>query len=621
MHCAICGHDNPPGTVNCVKCGTALSAVSTGGVVTPASGPSSAVPPPAPGTPTRAVAPQTLAKGVRLQGGNYAVGDVLGQGGFGITYKGGDITLRRYVALKEFFPPGCVRHESTIQPSGTLSPADYAGVKAKFVEEARMLARFSDPGIVRVYGVFEENNTAYMVMEYLEGQTLAQRLTTATTLEPAEVINIGEKVGTALAVVHQAGLIHRDLKPENICLTKDGRIVLIDFGTARAFASGKTVHQTTLLTPGYAPLEQYGNEARFGAYTDIYALAATLYQCLTGQVPPQATDRAIGVELKAPHLINARVPEALSKAVVWALQIKAADRPQSFQEFLPALKGGAAQAAPATGTVLLPDNAWSTPAAPAAPTNYPTAAPSWSGGASQPAYPGAAPAIPLAQPASMQLLSDEIILTNADPVETLQAVYRAFVVSGVTNATIDSYAYRISGSTGADMRSWGQKVTGQISADARGTMITLTIAPSMGVTDWGRGKEDTRRIMGEVQNAVRALTAPLHMPAVPQMPAAPIPYPGPQQAYPAYPDNSTHYPQVRVMPDKKGNQVFVLGLIGVFCCGFCAPVAWVLGNNAMQEYGGLDPGDRTLVISGRILGIVGTIMLIFWTLVAIGGHK
>ncbi len=325
MICPTCGHLNPANATQCDACATPLPAkIQTGGTQTPAG--------------EAPVYAPHLPKNTRLQNGNYALGEVLGQGGFGITYKGGDMALKRYVAIKEFFPQGCARQNASVQPAGALSAADYEKIKAKFIEEARTLARFSDPGIVRVFGVFEENNTAYMVMELLQGATLSTRIAETTMLDESEAVSIAEKVGGALKVVHEAGIIHRDLKPDNICLTNDGRVVLIDFGTARAFASGKTVRQTTMLTPGYAPLEQYGQQARFGAYTDIYALAATLYHAVTGQVPPQATDRAAGVELRAPRELNPRLSPAFSKAIVWAMQVKAADRPQDVAAFVGALK-------------------------------------------------------------------------------------------------------------------------------------------------------------------------------------------------------------------------------------------------------------------------------------------
>ena len=367
MICPSCGHTNSTAATECAACAAPLPAnIQTGGTQNETGDAPAYLP--------------HLPKNTRLQTDKYAIGEVLGQGGFGITYKGGDLSLRRYVAIKEFFPQGCARHNGKVQPAGNISEADYAGVKAKFIEEARTLARFSDPGIVRVFGVFEENNTAYMVMEFLEGSTLSKRIAEVNTLDEAEAVGIAEKVGGALKVVHEAGIIHRDLKPDNICLTKDGRVVLIDFGTARAFASGKTVKQTTMLTPGYAPLEQYGQQARFGAYTDIYALAATLYHGVTGQVPPQATDRAAGVDLRAPRELNPKISPAFSKALVWAMSVKAADRPQTVDAFVQALK-----------TKLQPNLAPLDNVTTFAPTVAPTPAPGgWGGAAAQVPAPVAA---------------------------------------------------------------------------------------------------------------------------------------------------------------------------------------------------------------------------------------
>jgi len=265
------------------------------------------------------------------------VGEVLGQGGFGITYKGIDFSLRRYVAIKEFFPQGCIRQNTTVL-SSQESAEDYNTVKSKFVEEARLLAQFSHPGIVRVFGVFQENNTAYMVMEFLEGMTLGKLIEANGALAEGAALSHVGAIADALEQVHACGLIHRDIKPDNICVTVDVRTVLIDFGTARAYTSGKTVKQTAMLTPGYAPLEQYGQQARFGSFTDVYALGATLYHCLTGQMPAPATDRVAGVEVAPPHQLNPSISFATSQAVMRALQIKASERPQDVREFLAELE-------------------------------------------------------------------------------------------------------------------------------------------------------------------------------------------------------------------------------------------------------------------------------------------
>jgi serine/threonine protein kinase len=593
MKCAVCGHNNAADARTCASCGAALGLSATG---TPISGtPGVMTGHTGAGAAGSAGYSAHLPKGVRLQGDKYAVGEVLGQGGFGITYKGGDLSLRCYVAIKEFFPPGCVRQGSTVTPSGTLSAADYAGVKAKFIEEARTLARFSDPGIVRVFGVFEENNTAYMVMEFLEGETLSNRITNKGTLEESEVVDIAEKVGNALSVVHATGLIHRDIKPDNICLTNSGRVVLIDFGTARAFASNKTVRQTTLLTPGYAPLEQYGQEARFGAYSDIYALCATLYQCLTGQVPPQATDRATGVELKAPHVLNPRVSQAVSKALVWGMQVKATERPQSVKAFLATLKQAGPGGPTSGGTMLV------------TPTS-PSSAVEW-GGATSPSQ--APPLAPGVSYASIQVVSENQILTNASPQDVLSAVERAFQAFGIPNPTVDSPAYRVLGTSSPALGSSGQSILAQVTRDARGTLITISGNAAAGGSDYARGRDEIRRLIAEVQNALQTL--PAEPPSY-----APTPYQQPAYQQPAYPQpgyaSPTPYPQggyrspVQPTVSKQGGWILALGICSVFCCCIPGPIPWIMGNNALAAYGDYDPGDRNSVIAGRVLGIIGTVL-------------
>jgi serine/threonine protein kinase len=320
--CIVCNAENPASAVVCATCGAALSG-------DPASGYSSALP-----------------TGTKLKGGLYSVGKVLGQGGFGITYLGGDSRARRPVALKEFFPYGSLRRGLQVLPGGGLSTEEFAAARAKFSDEARILAQFHHPGIVRVYDAFEENGTAYMVMEYLRGRSLGALLEERGSLPEAEAVADIRRAGEALEVVHRANLLHRDIKPDNIMLTDDGRVVLIDFGTARTFAAGMTSRMTTMVTPGYAPLEQYGAQVHFGAFTDVYALAATLYHLLTGVMPAPATDRASGVELKSPRQLDPAISERVSNAVMQALEMRVDRRPQTVRAFLDAL-GPAHTPAPA----------------------------------------------------------------------------------------------------------------------------------------------------------------------------------------------------------------------------------------------------------------------------------
>lgn len=314
MVCSACGKSYPDAIQICPQCGVSLS-LST---PTPVS--------------------QTLTTGTRLRDNAFAIGKVLGQGGFGITYLGSDLQLNRPVAIKEFFPEGCVRQGRRVQPS-RVPPPDYQSGKTRFLDEARVLAQFKHPGIVHVYTSFEDNNTAYMVMEYLKGKTLLSLVETEGPLPETQAVEYVEKVCGALEMVHQANLLHRDIKPENIMVTDDGRIVLVDFGAARQFVAGKTRSHSVMLTPAYAPLEQHARHARRGPPSDIYAVGASLYHLLTGQLPATAPDRTTGVTLRAARSLNPNVSQAVSEAVMWAMEIKMEKRPQSVREFLRALKG------------------------------------------------------------------------------------------------------------------------------------------------------------------------------------------------------------------------------------------------------------------------------------------
>ncbi len=351
VRCVICSAENPSAVAICAVCGAAL-----GGGCDPTGGFSSALPP-----------------GTTLHGGLYSVGKVLGQGGFGITYLGGDLRARRAVAIKEFFPQGATRRGTSVHPIGALGTADYEASREKFLDEAQILARFDHPSIVDVFGTFAENNTAYMVMELLRGKSLMQVLEERGPLPEDEALNDIIRVGQALDVVHTANLLHRDLKPDNLMRTVDGEVVLIDFGTARTFAADKTGRMTTMLTPGYAPLEQYGQQVRFGPFTDVYALGATLYHLLTSQMPAAATDRATGVILKSPRQLNPEISERADKAIMWALEMRVGDRPQTARAWVDALR---AAHRPVVAPVPDPPPAPRTPASPS-PAPIPSRTPTW----------------------------------------------------------------------------------------------------------------------------------------------------------------------------------------------------------------------------------------------------
>lgn len=310
--CLICGAENPEGASQCRRCGALLREV-----------------------------PMALAVGTKLKGGAYTVGKVLGQGGFGITYLGGDTRLRRPVAIKEFFPTGCFRRGTVITFSVSLPASDFQAMKQRFLQEARTLARFRHPGIVQVYDVFEENGTVYIVMEYLRGKPLSKILEErGGPLEEAEAVRYILQVCDALEVVHGSGLLHRDIKPDNIMVGQDGRAVLIDFGAAREFAA-RTTH-SVILTHGYAPIEQYAEKAPRGPFTDIYALSATLYCLLTGEIPVSAPDRRVGIELPEVRQLNPRVSPYVAQAVMVGMDMDYKRRPQSVRAFRDMLCAGRA---------------------------------------------------------------------------------------------------------------------------------------------------------------------------------------------------------------------------------------------------------------------------------------
>ena len=271
--------------------------------------------------------------------GVYAVEEVLGQGGFGITYRCHDQMLDRRVAVKEFFPSGCRRNGSEVAASSAATAQTYREGRAQFLAEARLLARCHHAGIVGVHAAFEANQSAYMVMELLHGKSLAQLLQArGGRLEESEAVGIIERAGAALGFVHDLDLLHRDIKPDNIMVCDDGRVMLIDFGTAREFIGAGAQGHTVVVTPGYAPLEQYAKQARRGPFTDIYGLAATLYHLLAGQMPPAASDRAMGVVLRPVRELNPKINASVARAVETGLQMEIAKRPQSVREFLDLIK-------------------------------------------------------------------------------------------------------------------------------------------------------------------------------------------------------------------------------------------------------------------------------------------
>lgn len=278
-----------------------------------------------------------LRKGTRLIG-RYTIEKVLGQGGFGITYLGIDELHEKKVAIKEFFPQGIVTRNIEYEDAVTVTfvgeKDNYNKGKEKFLKEARIMARFSkDEGIVKAQDFFEINNTAYIVMEYLEGITLKQYLRENERIEPEELLELFVPLIESLDEIHSQGLIHRDISPDNIMVLLGGKIKLMDFGAARDYTDFGEKSLSLILKPGYAPPEQYQTHGVQGPWTDIYALCATMYKCLTGENPPDAIERVMDDNLKEISEFGIPVSKQMEETIIKGMSISARNRYQNIEEF------------------------------------------------------------------------------------------------------------------------------------------------------------------------------------------------------------------------------------------------------------------------------------------------
>ena len=282
-------------------------------------------------------APHHLVPG-SIVGRRYIIGRVLGEGGFGITYIGLDDILKIPVAVKEYFPHGYSHRDSAtsrvIPSSSTNSTAFFQKGKDRFLVEARNMARFfREPGIVDVRDFFEENNTAYIVMEYLEGVDLRHYLRAHGVMTPEEAVNILMPAMLSLEKIHKAGFIHRDISPDNIMYLNDGNLKLMDFGAAREFED-ENRSLSIMLKPGYAPEEQYRKKGEQGPWTDVYAICATLYRCITGKTPTEAPDRTYEDDLKKPSELGVDISPALENVLLYGLAVRKADRCPDMTELI-----------------------------------------------------------------------------------------------------------------------------------------------------------------------------------------------------------------------------------------------------------------------------------------------
>jgi hypothetical protein len=297
-----------------------------------------------------------LPAGTELEG--YRVVALLGAGGFGITYKAVDLLLDRHVAIKEYLPSVLANRgadRKTVKPFGRQEAEQFVWGLERFRTEAKTLVAFQHPNIVPVHRYFESNGTGYLVMAFQDGKSLADVIDAVGTLSEDELLTILRPLAAGLADVHAKGFLHRDIKPANIIIRRDGTPVLIDFGAARQAVTRQSRGLTAIVTEGYAPYEQYETDSHQGPWTDIYALGAVLYHCVTGRRPPEAPKRIAAQLRKQPDpMVPAAVAaggnysESLLGAIDQALATDEAARPQSVRDFMAAVDGRAP--APGAGT-------------------------------------------------------------------------------------------------------------------------------------------------------------------------------------------------------------------------------------------------------------------------------
>lgn len=270
--------------------------------------------------------------------GRYVIQKVLGQGGFGITYLGIDKLYGNKVAIKEYYPQKIAmrkaQYEDVVTVTSIEEKNNYNKGKKRFLDEAQVMARFNkNEGIVKILDFFEANNTAYIVMEYLEGITLKQYLGKYGVIQFRNLIEMMFPLLEALIEIHSQGLIHRDISPDNIMVQHNGKLKLMDFGAARDYTESGNKSLTVILKPGYAPPEQYQTHGVQGPWTDIYALCATIYKCLTGITPPDAIARVMDDKFKEPDQLDGKLSPDIKKILWKGMNIFPEERYQDIVEF------------------------------------------------------------------------------------------------------------------------------------------------------------------------------------------------------------------------------------------------------------------------------------------------
>ena len=289
--------------------------------------------------PAQAAAPNYVLPYGAILNGRYIVGKMLGQGGFGITYIGWDLAMERKVAIKEYYPSGQVSRnpgsrDLTWYTNEQSRQARQNGMQM-FLKEARKMSKVDNlTNVVRVRDIFQENETAYIVMDFVEGETLKARLDKTGPLTWKQAKEIFVPAIQAMEQVHQAGLVHRDISPDNLMLTPDGRVMILDLGAAKDLAINKGASSAMVVKGGFSPPEQYAQQGGSGSWTDVYAMAATMYHSLTGVVPPTAVDRMQGEPVNWALLETGGVPNHVIAALQNAMKLNARERTQTMAELL-----------------------------------------------------------------------------------------------------------------------------------------------------------------------------------------------------------------------------------------------------------------------------------------------
>lgn len=270
--------------------------------------------------------------------GKYFVGNPIGEGGFGITYIGKDTVLGKRVAIKEFFPSGSANRNNdvsnNVEPNSSSKEAFFEKGKQNFLVEARSLAHYdNEPGIVDVIDFFEENNTVYIIMEYLDGINLNEFLKKNGVFSAETLFGLMLPIMKSLEKIHADGVVHRDITPDNIMYLYDGTLKLMDFGSAR-FITNESNDVSVILKEGYAPEEQYRKNGKQGPWTDVYGMCATMYKCITGQIPEGGLDRIREDKLKRPSELGINISQSLEKVLMYGMAVFHENRCQNMTELM-----------------------------------------------------------------------------------------------------------------------------------------------------------------------------------------------------------------------------------------------------------------------------------------------